>query len=358
MRIITELENIRWDGPTVLTLGKFDGLHRGHQALICRVLEKAKELGTSPLVLSLGISRESLFSKEEKRKILANWGVAGHIECPFVPAIITMEATDFVREILVGRLHVRHIVAGPDFRFGYQRRGDVELLKRMGRELGGSSKEVGSAGEDRKTNPGVKVSEVTCTGDETYGDSASKDGNEQRILVTNESEREADNSCKLDGIGNYGFTVDVIPKLREDGEIISSRSVRSLLAEGRMQEVEKLLGFPYFVSGEILHGRRIGRTIGFPTTNLITPPEKLLPPNGVYFVRSEVNGQEHFGITNIGTKPTVDGSFVGVETHLFELHEEIYGERQKVELLHFARPEKRFAGLDELRDQISRDMAA
>lgn len=287
--MITQLEDIRWDGPTVLTLGKFDGLHRGHRTLLDRVLLKARKTKASSLVFSLGIGRESLLSVEEKRQMLEELSVDGHIECPFIPALITMEATDFVRQMLVGRLHVCHIVVGEGFRFGFGRRGDAGLLRQMGEML--------------------------------------------------------------------GFTVDVLPKLLEDGERVSSTRIRSLLSEGRMEEAARLLGYPFFVSGDILHGRRLGRTIGFPTTNLLPPPEKTLPPKGVYFSRSTVAGQAFCGITDIGTKPTVGGSFVGVESHLFGMSKELYGKRQKVELLHFSRPEKKFEDLEALKTQISTDMA-
>ncbi len=287
MRIITEPENIRWEGPTVLTLGKFDGLHRGHQTLVQRVREKAKELGVSALVLSFSVSKEFLLSAEEKRQFLAAMGMDGHLELPLTPAILSMEAEDFVRDILVGRLSARHLVVGEDFRFGHGRLGDTELLIKLGR--------------------------------------------------------------------NLGFGVDVLPKLREGGERISSTRIRDHLFAGRMEEAEKLLGYPYFVTGEIVHGRRLGRTIGFPTTNLLPERGKVLPPNGVYFVRSEVHGKSYPGIADLGTKPTVDGRIVGVETHLLGLSEDLYGQAQKVELLHFHRPEQKFPDLEALCRQIADD---
>ena len=290
MRVITELENIYWNRPTVLTLGKFNGLHRGHQTLITGVKEKAVGLNADAVVISFGISRECLLSPEEKRNMLTELGMDGHIECPFVPEIIMMEAEDFVRNILFERLHVRHIVVGESFRFGHRRTGDTNLLKALGETL--------------------------------------------------------------------GYTVEVLPQLEEAGEIISSTRIRAYLAEGRIEEAQKLLGYPYFVSGKILHGRRIGRTIGFPTTNIIPDREKVLPPMGVYFVRSYVKGQCHNGIANLGTKPTVNGGFVGIETHLFGIQEELYGQRQKVELLHFARPEQKFPDLETLTRQIQADREA
>ena len=287
MRVITELLEIGWEGPTVLTLGKFDGLHRGHQTLIRRVREKAGELGAAALALSFNPSRDFLLSSDEKHWMLDEMGMDGHIEIPFVPEILSMEAEDFVRNILVDRLHACHIVAGEDFRFGHNRRGDTKLLEKLGETL--------------------------------------------------------------------GFGVDILPKLMEGDMRISSTRIRGHLAAGEMEEAEKLLGYPYFITGEILHGRRIGRTIGFPTANILPEKGKVLPPMGVYFVRSEIDGRELSGIANLGTKPTVDGSFVGIETHLFGLEKELYGQRQKVGLLHFHRPEQKFPDLDTLCRRIGKD---
>jgi riboflavin kinase/FMN adenylyltransferase len=122
-----------------------------------------------------------------------------------------------------------------------------------------------------------------------------------------------------------------------------------------METVNRLLGYTYFINGKIIHGRRIGRTIGFPTTNVIPDQGKLLPPNGVYAVRSQIDGRFYNGITNIGTKPTVEGKFVGVETFLYDCEEDFYGEVQKVELLHFLRPEQKFPTLADLKVQIGKD---
>ena len=139
------------------------------------------------------------------------------------------------------------------------------------------------------------------------------------------------------------------------GSKISSTRIREALQQGKMEEVQDMLGFPFFVTGEIIHGRQLGRTIGVPTTNLIPGRGKLLPPNGVYCSRSFAGGEQFRGITNIGTKPTVEGGFVGVETYLFDCSEDLYGASQKVELLHFVRPEQKFRDLKELKERIRLD---
>ncbi len=292
MQVIKDTIDFCLTNPSVVTLGKFDGVHRGHQALINKVLDvssQSAETGEKldAVVFSICVSPVTILTKAERRELLASWGVESLIECPFIPAIITMEAEDFVRKVLVERLHVKAVVVGMDYRFGYGRRGNVDLLRKMGQEL--------------------------------------------------------------------GFTVTSISKVKDGPEDISSTRIRAALAEGDMETVNLLLGYSFFINGSIIHGRRIGRTIGFPTTNLIPGMGKLLPPNGVYAVRSVVGGQDYYGVTNIGTKPTVDGRFVGVETYLYDCAEDLYGEEQKVELLHFLRPERKFPSIAALKEQILAD---
>lgn len=294
MYIIKDSFDFTVEHSTVITLGKFDGVHRGHQALIERVKSYAashKSLGRSPktVVFTFMINQYTLLTVEERREIIGNMGIDILVECPFVPMIITMEAEDFVRKILVEQMQVCHLVVGEDFRFGYGRCGDVAMLRELGRR--------------------------------------------------------------------YDFTVEVVEKVTDEEGRISSSRVRESLREGDMETVNRLLGYSFFVEGSVIHGRRIGRAIGFPTTNLIPDGSKLLPPNGVYFVRTRIGGKAYNGVTNIGTKPTVDGHFLGVETYLYDCEDgtDLYGKKQRVELLHFSRPEKKFSNIDDLKAQIAMD---
>ena len=152
-----------------------------------------------------------------------------------------------------------------------------------------------------------------------------------------------------------GFSVDIVPEVDEDGEKISSTRIREALAVGDMEKVRRMLGFTYYLRGSVIHGRQIGRTIGIPTANLIPDKSKLLPPNGVYFSTAEIAGKTYGGITNIGTKPTVDGHFVGAETFFFDFEQDIYDEVLEVRLLHYSRPERKFSGIEELSAQIHED---
>ena len=292
MKIVKNLFDYETCVPSVVTIGKFDGIHRGHRELILETVKQTKERrkqgeACQSVVFTFDISPQMILSKKERRAMLEEMEVDVLIECSFGPRIITTSAEDFVNDILAGRLKTISVITGEDFRFGYKRQGDTELLKKMG--------------------------------------------------------------------STSGFQTSVIPEVTCDGLKISSSAIRELILEGRMEECGTLLGYPLFVSGKVIHGNQIGRTIGVPTANLIPGKSKLLPPNGVYFTESLIGGKLRRGITNIGTKPTVDGHFIGVETYYFDLSEDLYDRELTVSLRHFQRPEKKFDSLVELRDQISKD---
>lgn len=154
------------------------------------------------------------------------------------------------------------------------------------------------------------------------------------------------------------FWVDVVEKACWQGREISSTYIREALEQGRMELVNQLLGYAYSVTGEVLHGRQIGRTLGMPTTNLIPDEQKLLPPNGVYATRTIIAGEVFEGITNIGYKPTVGGETrKGVETYLFDLDRNLYGEIIEVQFYGYERPEQKFTSLEALKSQIEADAA-
>ncbi len=155
----------------------------------------------------------------------------------------------------------------------------------------------------------------------------------------------------------YGYRTVCIPKVTEDRIRISSTGIRKLLAEGNITEANGMLGRPYAVFGEVLHGKKLGRTLGFPTMNLIPPTEKLLPAYGVYVTKTKVDGLWYAGITNIGLRPTVDSDKrVSVETHLFEYEGDLYGKQVEVQFLQFLRPERKFAGVEALKAAMDEDL--
>lgn len=285
------------DGVTsAVTLGKFDGLHRGHQKLMNCIKRKKGDnckaviftFDVSPTVRLLHTPAKSLLTNDEREELSREQGMDMLVECPFTDEIMRMEAEEFVKEFLVRRLHVEYLAVGPDFHFGYGRKGSPKLLEQMGREL--------------------------------------------------------------------GFAVDVVEKLRDGQRVISSTYVREELEKGNMEKVNELLGYAYFTRGEIVHGRQLGRTIGVPTANLIPPVTKKLPPNGVYITRSYIGDKVYQGITNVGYKPTVMEHFLGVETYLFDCSEDLYGQESEVRFYHYLRPERKFSSLQELKGQLDIDV--
>lgn len=290
MRIIRGTTEFQTEEATAVSLGKFDGLHQGHQLLVERILKKKKE-GLKSLIFTFDFGdRPVLLLPTEREELLRRWGVDYLVECPFAKEISHMEAETFVREILVRRLHVRYLAVGTDFRFGYHRGGDYKLLQALSAEC--------------------------------------------------------------------GYEVEVVEKACYQGEEISSSRIRRELEEGNMELVNQLLGYAYSVTGEVLHGRRIGRTLGMPTINLLPEERKLLPPNGVYATRTLIAGERFEGITNVGYKPTVGGETrKGVETYLFDLDRNLYGEILTVRFYGYERPERKFDSLDALKKRIEADVA-
>ena len=299
MRYLTKTLEFDSRGDSVVTLGKFDGLHRGHMLLIRRVLETGRTKGLETVVFTFDVPPQSkvqhvtqhqLLTNEERRNHLERLGIDCLVECPFVDEVMHMTPETFIKEILVGKLHAKKVVVGKDFGFGYKRSGTAQMLKEMGR--------------------------------------------------------------------TFGFETEIIEKAKKNGREISSTWAREELEKGNMEAVSDLLGYDYAIHGEIVHGHALGRTIGVPTINQIPAATKLLPPFGVYVSEVKIEGKTYYGITNIGVKPTVQEKFTGVETNLFDCSEDLYGKQAEVSLLKFLRPEQRFASLAELKKQLEKDDAA
>lgn len=291
MKYIKDTVEFYSEHPSVITLGKFDGLHRGHQKLIREVVRLQKEEQLYGIVFTIAPGDQKvLLTAEEKQKLLEAQGVDCMIRCPFIPQILSMKPEDFVAEILIKKLKARCIVVGTDFRFGHQRSGDVALLQKLQKR--------------------------------------------------------------------YGYTLRVLEKECCDGQVISSTRIRKALTEGNMELVHQLLGYAYLINGSILHGQALGRRIGIPTINQIPDTLKLLPPAGVYFSDVICQNRQYCGMTNIGYKPTVDGSFLGVETYLYGGKEELYGAEASVYVRSFRRTEMKFSSIEELKKQIEQDVAA
>lgn len=303
MVIIENTLHFHLDRPTVVAIGKFDGIHKGHMEIIREMLS-FKRQGLATAILTFDVSPmnlldpgaeqagEMLTTSREKRKIFSELGIDYYVEIPFDEEVMRISAEAFVKQILLVQMQMRAIVCGTDCRFGYRGSGDAAFLTQLGKSL--------------------------------------------------------------------SFETRVVPKVFSDGIEISSSAIRKELHEGNIERANAMLMRPYLFYGEVVHGRMIGRTLGMPTVNLIPEPEKLLPAFGVYYSRVLHMGQEYRAITNLGCKPTIDGSKpkVGVESYLYHFDEEIYGDFLYVSLYHFVREEMKFESVGALKEQMQRDIAA
>ena len=297
LKIFSNTTEFNLDKETAVAIGKFDGVHMGHRALLREILEQKRQgfascvftFDPTPSVL-FGLSDgKELSTREEKRSIFAGMGVDVLIEFPLTLETAAISPKRFVEKILVEGMKTKFIVAGTDVSFGSRGAGNAELLERMAPDC--------------------------------------------------------------------GFSVKTIDKISIDGIEVSSTYIRELIEKGCMEQAEKMLGEPYSLRGRVVHGNRIGRTLGFPTVNLLPEESKLLPPNGVYSSRIKVEDCIYDGITNIGYKPTVASErIMGVESYLYDFREEIYDKEITVYLKSFIRPEMQFANLEELRTQLQKDI--
>lgn len=273
---------------SAVSLGKFDGFHRGHRLLLDRILEHPKFHATVFTFDGI-LNGKQIYLEEEKRSLLERLGVEREVLFPFSEKTRSMTPETFIREMLVNQMDAKLICVGEDFHFGKDRRGDVDMLSKYAPQ--------------------------------------------------------------------YGYELCVFPKIKEDGEVISSTRIRGELAQGRIEKANRLLGDPYFVRGEVVHGNALGRTIGMPTANLLPGEQKLLPAYGVYATRVEADGKVYGGVTNVGVKPTIGADRANVETTLLHFDGDLYGKQITVYFLEFLRPEQRFDSLEELKAQMSRDKA-
>lgn len=285
--------------PAVISLGKFDGIHRGHELLLEQLLKQKKEKGYVTVIFTFNIpprkvlhaqETKVLTTNEEKMHMFESFGIDYLIECPFTPEVMNMEPEAFI-EMLVKNFSVKCIVTGEDFCFGHNRRGNYRMLQEYA--------------------------------------------------------------------GKWSYEAIILPKIKEEERDISSTFVREEIVSGHIERANKLLGYPYFVSGEVKHGNRIGRTIGFPTINLIPPENKLLPAFGVYITKVLIDGTIYHGVTNVGCKPTIEGQNpVGVETYILDFEQDVYNKTVIVTFMKRLREERKFANLEELLAQMKLDVEA
>lgn len=297
MQIIHDTD-FQLNSDSAVTIGKFDGIHRGHRLLLDAITDKKREglkavvftFDISPLEFFSGKRVPSLTTGEEKRRIFEYLGIDTLIEYPLTKVSAAIPPKDYITKILCKQMRMKYIAAGSDISFGDKGSGDAGLLEEMQENI---------------------------------------------------------------------YTADIYGKLRIDGEEVSSTLIRDVISKGDMQKARKLIGVPYALSGTVMHGRKIGRSIGFPTVNIEVSDDKLIPPFGVYFTEVSSGGKHYNAVTNIGTKPTVaDSQKAYCETNIFNFDKDIYGQKITVKLLKFVRAEKKFSDVSKLKKQISADIIA
>lgn len=298
MQIIRALEQATLPGPSHVTIGGFDGVHRGHQYLIGRMVGAAREAGRLAVALTfdphpgavLGRSPAAALSTvEERAALLDRLGVDLLAVLPFTPALAGTSAARFV-DLLRRRLGMIELWAGPDFALGHRREGNIAYLQRLGAE--------------------------------------------------------------------QGFAVQVVEPLRWGGEVVSSTRIRAALTAGDVAEANGCLGRPYHLSGVVVRGRGLGCSLGIPTANLEPPAGRLIPANGVYacLAHTERSGTWP-AVVNVGVRPTIAADHLTVEAHLLDFEGDLYGQPLGLDFLARLRDEEVFPSLNALVAQIRRDIA-
>lgn len=293
MEIISGTKDFFISSPTAVAVGKFDGVHIGHQRLLMEIVRDGLKsciftFDPAPSAF-FGGEKSLLTTRKEKRVLLERKGIDILVEFPFDAETAATEPLNFLDDYVEGKLGAELIAAGEDLSFGKDGAGNSEFLRKYGEE--------------------------------------------------------------------NGIDVRIIEKLKVNLGEVSSTLIRELILEGRMEEAEELLGIPYFILGNIVHGNHIGSTLGFPTINIEPDEDKLLPPNGVYTSDVIIDGKKYKGLTNIGTKPTVsDKGLRGVETYIYDFEDDVYGREAEVYLRHFCRPEMKFQTVEELKRTLKKDI--
>jgi riboflavin kinase/FMN adenylyltransferase len=298
MEVIDDLSSVNLDSDTIITVGAFDGVHRGHQHLIQQMVEEAKQTERlaglitfyphPDAVLSPYNPTRYLSTPGEKAALLEGLGLDILAILPFDQEMAQTSAQDFMG-LVCRHLHMAELWVGADFALGRAREGDVEALRAMGQEL--------------------------------------------------------------------GFTVRIIEPLTWRGQIISSTRIRSLLLKGKVRQATRLLGRYPSLAGEVVRGSQRGHCLGFPTANLEVRKERVVPADGIYAVYARLGEERHQGVANVGVRPSFEiGGQRIVEAHILDFSEDIYGCDLVVEFVERLRDERRYADVEELKAQIEQDI--
>jgi len=299
MRLFHGTDNAEIQRPTVLTLGVFDGLHLGHQLIIRTVVERAQAVGAVPTAITFDPHPRAVLHPSSAPPLLQTldqkvegFGVLGieqTIVIRFTPEFSQISAAGFLSDVIHERLHAREVYLGRGFAFGHNREGNIDLLRRVSKDL--------------------------------------------------------------------GFVAGEVPEVSLRGQRVSSSKIRELLSRGQVNLARRMLGRPYGVEGRVERGNERGHVLGFPTANL-RPQNRVLPANGVYVTGTLIDGQWRRSVTNVGTRPTFEtAAEPSVETFVMDWSGDLYGDVIRVRFLYRLRDERKFNSLEELRDQIHRDVS-
>jgi len=298
MRLFHGTDNADIQRPTVVTLGVFDGLHLGHQLILSTVVERAREIGAVPTVITFdphpravlhpGSSPPLLQTFDQKVEAFGVLGIQQTIVIRFTQEFSLLRAQDFLKDTVKERLQARKVYLGRGFAFGHDREGNIDLLRRVSQEL--------------------------------------------------------------------GFFANEVPEVRLRGQRVSSSRIRQLLSEGKVNLARRMLGRPYGVEGRVQRGSERGHQLGFPTANL-QPENRVIPYNGVYVTGTLIDGVWRRSVTNIGVRPTFGvEKEPSLETFVLNWTGDLYGDVVRIRFLYRLRDEKRFAFVEELKTQIRRDV--
>jgi len=299
MNVYRLVDDVPYQKNTLITLGTFDGIHRGHRAIIHQLTEEAREHKARSVLITYYPHPQSVVTSrspflglltpvEEKVDILGSMGLDVVLIFPFTPQLAQTEPEDFIRDVLVEKIGVQKFVIGHNHAFGKGRRGDGDLLRRMG--------------------------------------------------------------------GQHGFSVDIVSPVEVEGENVSSTRIRKLLKEGHVRLANLLLGWNYSVKGIVKKGESVGKKLGFPTANIdVLGDKKLIPGDGVYAVFAQVEENKLAGMANLGCRPTMSGMHRAVEVHIHDFEGDLYGKQIRIEFIERLRDEKQFDSTDALASQIAMD---
>ncbi|MEE1897524.1 bifunctional riboflavin kinase/FAD synthetase [Flavobacterium rakeshii] len=298
MKIFNSIQEFTTNAPTIVTLGTFDGVHKGHKSILEKITSSSKNTGCESvlltffphprMVLQQNTDIKLLNTIKEKAMLLEEHGINNLIIHPFDHAFSRLTAEEFVKNILVDKFMVRKIIIGYDHRFGRNRTADINDLIQYGEE--------------------------------------------------------------------YNFEVEQISALEINEVSVSSTKIRNALNAGYLETANRYLGYPYFLTGNVVKGKQLGRTIGFPTANInITESYKLIPDKGVYVVSSQIAGKTVYGMMNIGNNPTVGGVAESIEVHYFDFNSDLYNQEIRVNIHYKIRNEIKFPSVNHLKEQLKED---